>query len=225
MQKKFLLLLAPLLLSSFPAAAEDREWVPYKKFVETLYLDKFYNVPPEQRDKVKLLVKIQPQNKNYKPSDQILTVVHSGLKDSIPIDAAGNIDLVPNPAWIKEDALIYTSLPKGEKSSVTSSFEAKIPDTLQFDYAYVTASVKQWNQLIKDYAGMLSFLAPTFTGVEFHFAKAAQQSVTLMMKNGPKIFTANSEGDIDLKLDESLIKENPLLVLSERPASIAMNSD
>ncbi|HSY28693.1 MAG TPA: hypothetical protein VK832_14385, partial [Burkholderiaceae bacterium] len=116
MRKILLLPIIPLLLSSLPAAAEDRAWVPYKKFVETLYLDKFYNVPLAQRDKVKLLVKIQPENKNYRASDLVLTIVHSGAKVPIPINADGIIDLVPNPDWIKEDAMIYTSLPKGEKS-------------------------------------------------------------------------------------------------------------
>lgn len=225
MQKKFLLPIIPLLLSSLPAAAEDRAWVPYKKFIETLYLDKFYNVPLAQRDKVKLLVKIQPENKNYKASDLVLTIVHSGAKVPIPINADGIIDLVPNPDWIKEGAMIYTNLPKGEKSSVTSAFEAKVPDNLQIDYAYLMASVDQWNKLIKEYAGMLRFLAPTFTGVEFHFAKPAQQSVQLMTKNGPKTFTADAKGDIELKLDETLMKENPLLVLSERPAGIGMDTD
>lgn len=225
MKKRFLPLLVPLLLLNLPAAAEDRAWVPYKKFVETLYLDKFYSAPPEQRDKVRLLVKIQPENKKFKPSDLVLTVMHSGVREPIPINADGVIDLVPNPAWIKEDAVIYTSLPKGEKSSVTSSFEAPVPDTLQVDYARVMASVTQWNSLIKEYAGMLRFLAPTFTGVEFHFDKPAQQSVRLMTKSGPKTFIANAKGDIDLKLDESLMKENPQIVLSERPAGIAMNTD
>lgn len=225
MQKKFLLPLVSLIIFSLPVHAEDREWVPYKKFIETLYLDKFYSAPPEMRDKVKLLVKVQPENKNYKSSDLVLTIVHSEAKEPIPISAEGSIDLVPNPAWIKEGAIIYTNLPKGEKSSVTSSFEAKVPDTLQTNYISLMASVKQWNNLMKEYAGMLRFMAPTFTGVEFHYTKPAQQSVQIMTKSGPKVFTANAKGDIDLALDESLMKENPTLVFSERPSAIGMNTD
>jgi hypothetical protein len=224
-QRKLLLALAPLLMVTLPAAAEDREWVPYKKFIETLHLDQFYGAPPEQRDKVKLAVKIQPENKKYKPSDLVLTVVHSGVREPLPINADGIVDLVPNPAWIKEEAVIYTNLPKGEKSSVTSSFEARLPDSLQIDYGYLMASVTQWNRLIKNYAGMLRFLAPTFTGVELHFSKAAHQSLQLMTKSGAKTYTADAKGDIALKLDETLLKENPLLVLSERPAEIGMSTD
>jgi len=46
-----------------------------------------------------------------------------------------------------------------------------------------------------------------------------------MTKSGPKIFTANVKGDIYLKLDEALLKENPLLAFSERPVSIGMDTD
>jgi hypothetical protein len=224
MKAKYFLALMPLMFS-LPAMAEDREWVTYKKFVDTLYLQEFYNAPATERDKVRLLVKVQPKNKNYKPSDLVLTVVHGGAKDRLPIGADGVLEGAPNPVWLQEDAMIYTNLPKGEKSSVISSMEAKVPDSLEFDYAYLMASVTQWNHLIKEYAGMLRFLAPTFTGVEIQFAKAAHQSVQLMTKTGPKFFTADDKGYIDLKLDESLVKENPQLVLSERPANIAMSTD
>jgi hypothetical protein len=214
-----------LLPLSLPAAAADREWVPYKKFVETLYLDKFYSVAPEQKDKVRLRIKVEPENKSIKLSDLVLTISHSGAKDIIPIDANGVIDLVPNPSLIKEDAMIYTSLPKGEKLRVMSSFEAKMPDGLQTDYASVMGSVKQWNTLIKEYAGMLSFLAPTFVGVDFHYANAAHQTVQVVTRNGTKNFVADAKGDIELKLDNALLAENPSIVMSERPAEIGMISD
>lgn len=225
MNKRLLLPLFPLLLINLPAAAEDREWVPYKKFVEKLYLDKFYGAPAEQRDKVRLRVKIKPANKNYKQSDLTLTVIHAGIKEAMVIDPDGAIDLTPNQKWINEDAMIYTNLPKGEKSSVMSSFEAKMPEGLQVDYSNLMGSVTQWNSLIKEYAGMLRFLAPTFTGVDFHFAKAAHQSVQVMTRSGPKTFTADDKGDVVMKLDETLMKENPVIVMSERPSEIGMTDD
>jgi hypothetical protein len=213
------------LLFNLTAWAEDREWVTYKKFVDTLYLREFYDIPLAERDKVRLLVKVQPENKKYKASDLVLTVMHGGVKERLPISAEGVIEAVPSPVWVHEDAMIYTNLPKGEKTQVLSSMEAKVPDSLQFDYAYLYASVAQWNHLIKEYAGMLRFDAPIFTGVEFQFAKAEHQSVQLVTKSGSKIFIADDKGYIDLMLDESLLKENPQLVLSERPVSIAMSAD
>ena len=226
-KKQLLLLLPllPLLMTSLPAAAEDREWIPYKKFVETLYLDKFYNLPQEQRDKVRLRVKIEPENKNLKPADLVLTIVHSGAREVIPVDADGVINLVPNQTLIKDNAMIYTSLPKGEKSHVMSSFEAKMPDGLQTDYASLAGSVAQWNKLIKEYAGLMSFLTPKFIGVDFHYPKAAHQTVQLVSKSGTKNLTVNAEGDIELKLDDVLMAENPTVIMSERPSEIGMITD
>lgn len=225
MKKRLLLSLCSLLMLSLPAAAADREWVPYKKFVETLYLDKYYSLPTDQKDKVRLRIKVEPENKNIKLSDVVLTINHGTAKDIIPIDADGVLDLVPNPAFIKEGAVIYTSLPVGEKLHVLSSMEAKMPDGLQTDYANLMGSVKQWNKLIKEYAGMLSFFAPTFVGVDFHYPKPAHQTVQVVSRNGTKNLTVDAKGDIELKLDEVLLVENPTIIMSERPSEIGMITD
>jgi hypothetical protein len=224
MNAKYFLALFPLLFS-FSAMAEDREWVTYKKFVDTLYLQDFYSTPLEARDKVRLLVKVRPANNRYKPSDLVLTVVHGGIKERLPLSAEGVLDAAPNPVWLQEDAMIYTNLPKGETSSVTSSMDAKVPESLQFDYAYLMDSLTQWNHLIKEYAAMLRFTAPTFIGVEIQFANADHQSMQLLTKDGPKTFVADDKGYIDLQLDESIAKENPPIILSERPANIAMSAE
>ena len=222
MKKRLLLSLLPLLTISLTASAEDREWLPYKKFVEKLYLDKFYGLSPEQRDKVRLRIKVVPDNKSIKPADMVLTVVHAGSREVIPVDADGFLNLIPNPVLIKEEAMIYTSLPKSEKSQVMSSFEAKIPDGLQTDYASLMGSVTQWNKLIKEYAGALSFFAPKFVGVDFHYAKAAHQTVQIVSRSGTRNLTVDEKGDIELKLDEALIAENPTIIMSERPSEIGM---
>jgi hypothetical protein len=214
-----------LTLFNLPALAEDREWVTYRKFVDTLYLQEFYNTPLTDRDKVRLLIKVQPENKKYRTSDLVLTVKHEGIKERLPISEEGIIEAAPNPVWLHEDAMIYTNLPKGERAQILSSMEAKVPDSLQFDYAYLIASVTQWNRLIKEYAGMLRFIAPNFTGVEFQFTKPAHQSVQLMTRSGRQTFTVDDKGYIDLKLNDSLLQENPQLVLSERPVSIALSTD
>jgi hypothetical protein len=87
------------------------------------------------------------------------------------------------------------------------------------------ASVKQWNKLIKDYAGMLSFMAPTFVGVDFHFANPAHQTVQVVTHSVTKNLVADAKGDIELKLDDALVAENPKVIMSERPSEIGMTTD
>lgn len=222
--KKLLTLQLSLLIAlthSLPAAAEDRDWIPYKKFVETANIDKFYNAPANMRDKVRMLIKIAPANKSIKLSDLVLTVG----KERLPIGADGILELVPNPVWMKENPMIMTSLPKGEKTSFSPVFAAKLPDGLQFDYAILMGGVQQSNDLVKAQAGMLRFLMPKFTAIEMKFAKPAQQTLRIMAKDGVKTYTANAEGEIALKPTDALMQENPSIVLSERPVEATLGTD
>ena len=218
-------LLAMLFLATFTrsATAEDREWVPYKKFVESSYLDKFYSAPANQRDKLKLLVKVTPVNKAISVSNIALSVMHSGGKELIPINADGVVNLIPNRGWMKENPMIYTSMPKGEKTSISVTFAAKAPENLRFNYVALMGSVRQWNELINEYAGLLRFVAPKLNGIELHFAKPAQQTLQLMTKEGVKTFTADAKGSLKVKLDETWMKDDPQIVLSEHPVEIEVS--
>ena len=220
--------LLPLVLSFIiagPARAEDREWQPYKKLLEKLHLDKFYNVPMNQRDRLKLLLKLTPANKSIDPATVVLTVAHAGGKERLAIDADGMFELVPNQAWINEGAMIWTSMPKGEKVALRPVFAVQPQDGLRWSYASLMASVGQWNALIQSQAGILRFLAPKFNGVEMDFAKPAQQTVRIEAKSGVKTYTADAKGELKLKLDDTLLQENPRIVLSERPNVIGVIPD
>jgi hypothetical protein len=153
--KVSLLALAAMNFYALPARADDREWVSYKKLVEITYLDKFYRTDPGQRDQLRMLIQVMPDNKTISPSNVVLTVVHGGVKDKLPLNADGVMEFEPNPEWIKQDAMIYTNLPKSEKSAVVPIFASKTPQSLQLNYAELMASVPQWNSLIKEQAGVL----------------------------------------------------------------------
>jgi hypothetical protein len=225
--KKLLLLLLPLLTSmtlySIAAHAEDREWVSYKKLVESTYLDKFYRTDPIQRDQLRLLIQLTPENKSISPASVVLTVVHGGTKDTLPLNADGTMELEPNPEWIRDDAMIYTNLPKSEKSKINAIFATKTPHSLQLSYAELMASVPQWNTLIKEQAGILRFMLPKFNAIHLHFSKANQQSLQIMAKDGTKTYTADSKGELKLPLSEALMKDNPQIILAEKPSWVEVD--
>ncbi len=207
---------------SLPARAEDREWVPYKKFVESFYLDKFYAVEPKQRDHLRLLVRLEPVNKAISSSDITLTVVHAGGKDKLGNVVDGLLEFTPNPVWINEEAMIYTSLPKGEKVRVDALFAARTPENLQTSYADLMTGVPQWNAVIREKAGMLRFMLPKFNGVAIHFARPGQ-TVQVLAKEGAKTYIADAKGDLKIKLDDTLLQGNPQVVLSERPKMVEVD--
>lgn len=214
-----------LYASSLPAWAEDREWIPYKKLMETVYADKFYATPVNQRDKVKLQLKLRPKNPAVSPTSVILTLVHENGRQRIPIAADGEMDLPFNPAWMNDNTKILTSLSKEEKAGPTAVFASRMPEGLQWNYVALMASVRQWNDLVKTNAGVLRFLAPKFTGIELQFSKPSQQTLTVMSKEGARVFAADAKGQLKIRLDDALMKDNPQIVLSERPAEMGVSDE
>jgi len=220
MQKMKKLALTPLLLLSLAAHADEREWHPYKKLVEDLRLDKFYALPAAERDKVNLYLTIKPLNKNIKPSEVVLTVVHGSERQQLPaLSPDYRMAFVPNPKWMTDDTKILTSLPKEEKSKVDYDATTPLPEGLQWNYAPVMSSVGQMNQAIKKMAGALSMFAPSVKVVVFKFNHPAQ------LKVGGTTYNTDAKNQIKLKPESSLLKENPLMVASERPIEAELDSE
>ncbi len=201
-----------LLLLSLAAHADEREWVPYKKLVEDLRFDKFYAIPAAERDKVNLYLTVKPNNKNYKPSDVVLTVVRGAERAPLPaLTPDFRMAFVPNAKWMSDDSKIMTSLPTGEKSAIGYEATTPLPDGLQWQYAPLMGSVQQMNQVIKKMAGALSLFAPSAKAVVFKFNHPAQ------LKVGSTVYSTDGKNQIRLKPDTALLKENPLMVASEHP--------
>ena len=214
------LVLLPLLMLSLAAHADEREWVPYKKLVEDLRLDKFYALPAAERDKINLFVTVKPRNKQYKPSDVVLTVVHGSERQPLPaLSPDFRLPLTPNPKWMSDDTRIMTSLPKEEKSQVGYDAITPLPDGLQWHYAPVMSSVEQMNQAIKKMAGALSMFAPSIKLLVFKFNHPAQ------LKIGGTVYNTDAKNQIRLKPQAALLKENPLMVASERPYEAELDSE
>jgi hypothetical protein len=220
------LLAAPLaLMLALPlsAAAQEREWVPYRKLVEMVKLDKFYALPASERDKVQLYARLNPVNKAIKPTDVRLTIVDGATRQPISLDARGLALVVPNPKWLANDAKIWTSLPAGEKMSIGFDLGAVLPEGTQWNYASVMGSVPQANASVGKVAGMMSMFVPKMTAVIFKFDKPAQ--MTIKARDGERRYATDAKHQVRLKLDKDLLKENPQVALSERPFEAQIDSD
>jgi hypothetical protein len=218
-------LLSSLLLSIplSASAAGEREWIPYRKLVDTVKADKFYALPPAERDKVILYARLVPVNKAIAPPDARLVVVDGASRTPMPLDAAGRTRVNPNPQWLANDARIWTSLPNGEKMSLSFDIGAALPEAPQWNYATVMGSVPQANAAIGKVAGALSMFVPTMKTVIFKFDKPAQ--LTIKARDGERRYASDAKHQVRLKLDKDLLKENPLVALSERPFEGEIDSD
>jgi hypothetical protein len=225
MEKMKTLLAASLLLSlTLPAsAAGEREWLPYRKLVETVKADKFYALPPGERDKVILYARLKPVNKAIAAPDAKLVVVDGASRTPLALDAAGRMRLVPNQQWLADDAKIWTSLPAGEKMSMSFDIGAVLPEASQWHYASVMGAIPQSNAGIGKVAGMLSMFVPTMTSIIFKFDKPAQ--MVIKAKDGERRYASDAKHRVRLKLDKDLLKENPLVTLSEQPFEAEIDAD
>jgi hypothetical protein len=179
MEKMKTLAAASLLLSlSLSAsAAGEREWIPYRKLVEPGKADKFYALPPGERDKVILYARLIPVNKAIAPPDARLVVVNGASRTPLPLDAGGRARIVPNQQWLTDEAKIWTSLPSGEKMGISFDIGAVLPEAAQWNYATVMGSIPQANAAIGKVAGALSMFVPTMKSVIFKFDKPAQLAI------------------------------------------------
>jgi hypothetical protein len=224
MKKSLTALLLPLLLAlPFTASAEEREWIPYQKLVETIKLDRFYALPAAQRDKVLVYALLRPTNKNIALADVKLTVVDGGARHPLPLDQRGRSLIVPNPQWLADDAKIWTTLPKGEKMSLGFDLGAVLPDSLQWDYASVMGSLPQANAAIGKVAGAFSLFMPKMASVIFKFGTPAQ--MTIHAKGGEQRYASDAKNQIRLKGDKALLAENPRVTLSEKPFDAEIDTE
>jgi hypothetical protein len=208
-------LLITSLLLALPGHAAEREWLPYRKLVDVIKLDKFDALPPAERDKVILYAKLVPVNKAISPLDAGLVVVDGSSRTPMPLDAAGRARMTLNPQWMAHDAQIWTSLPKGEKMRMGFDLGAVLPEATQWRYATVMGAIPQTNAAIGKVAGALSLFVPTMKSVIFKFDKPAQ--LTIKSAGGDKRYASDAKNHVRLKLDDAMLKENPLVEVSMRP--------
>jgi hypothetical protein len=203
------------LLLALPVHAAEREWLPYRKLVDIIKLDKFDALPPAERDKVILYAKLVPVNKAISPLDAGLVVVDGTSRTPLPLDANGRARMTLNPQWMAHDAQIWTSLPKGEKMRMGFDLGAVLPETPQWRYATVMGAIPQTNAAIGKVAGALSLFVPKMKSVIFKFDKPAQ--LTIKAASGEKRYASDAKNHVKLNVDDDLLKENPLVEVSARP--------
>jgi len=68
-------------------------------------------------------------------------------------------------------------------------------------------------------AGALSMFAPSAKVVVFKFSKPAQ------LKVGTTVYSTDAKNQIKLKPDSAWLKDNPLMVASERPLEAEVDSE
>lgn len=207
------------MLLSAPALGADREWVSYARLLEMTRLERFYAAPPAERDKVRMLGTVKPNNPAIAPGSLVFTVVRGGDTKRIPVNADGSFDPAIDPGWARDNPRVLTSMPEGEKAGFSFVALPVLPSGTQFDYATLMTSVRQSNALMKAHGGLMRFMLPTFVGVSLHYPAGKTASATIRSSQGERIVSTDAGGVLRLPVDEGLLKGRAQVTLSQLPQS------
>src|ERR1041385_8698655 len=214
MVRKLPLLLAICLGAVQCVSAENAE-MPYKSLDQLCEI-----VSTIDQTKLAVIVRVGSTNKSVNPAD--IRRVLFRATGAIPVEVSTNGQILNFPhrkELAREDPPIVSNQPKGSLI-MTIFLHLVVPDSLSFRYARLADGVAEVNKAIKAQAGfLLSFLAPKAEGVVFLFPKTSggKAKVEIESASGHKEYLADTNGVIKLKLEKSLLKENPEVKMSERP--------
>jgi hypothetical protein len=208
---------ATALLAALSAFAADRAWHPYREVCERLGLLKFYAVPPAQRDRLRLLFKVDPAQ----AGGQGLVLTINAAAQAIPVrpDAKGLLAFPYDEKLLAENPDVLINLPPGEKAAFELDLQPLPPTQGQLDYVRLMGGIPQANALIREQAGMLSLIAPKLRKLVLRYDHAQGQEVTVGEGAAAAHFRVDPHGEIVIAFDEALFARNVPVIISDRPAS------
>ncbi|HEX5220593.1 MAG TPA: hypothetical protein VFZ59_13565 [Verrucomicrobiae bacterium] len=211
-----------LITTAVTHAATTNAVIPYKA------MDDLWQIA-SSADQSKLMVRVfvASTNKTVRPADIVLTI-QSASAGKIPVQLSTNgqiIDFPHRTELVRENPSIVANQPRG---TLNLFIGYKIPvEGLSFPYSRLGHAAAEANKMIKSQAGMTAMLAAKAQGVVFVFPRKSSEpaKVTILAVAGRREFIADKDGRVKLKLEESLLSENPEVQLSEKPDVVLPDMD
>ncbi len=193
-------------------------------------------------DKTKLIVQVafKSMDKATKPGE-IQIVIHSAAQGTItvPLDTNGLVIDFPHDEILrKENPTVTINHPGGMLNfNVWSYMPIQASRSFHYDQlgdgvAETIGVIAQANKILvrPSYIGWINYVDSLFSsswkfkvqGVTFVFPKTSARKATIeiMSVTGIKTYQADANGEIKLKLNKSLLLENPEVKVSENPLFI-----
>jgi hypothetical protein len=199
-------------------AANTNAVIPYKTLD-----DMFQPIGEVDPTKLEIHVFVTSRNKAVHPSDISLTI-QSAARGTFPVPLGTNGQILKFPHekdLRRENPPVIANLPKGTLNLMIT-MQLPPSDELTFRYSRLGDGVAEINKAIKTQAGLLSPLAPKVQGVAFLFPKAGagKAQVEIASAAGRREYTADKNGLVKLKLEKTLLAENPEVKVSKKPQHI-----
>jgi len=203
-------------LVSFSHANTTNAAIPYKAMDDLSQI-----AAGADQSRLFVQVFVSSRNKAVQASD-IALVIQSASQGKINVALGTNGQVLNFPhrkELVRENPFIIANQPKGTLN-LYLRYEVPPVEELTFKYSRLGNASAEANKMIKSQAGLMSWVAPKSQGVVFVFPKESKAKVSIRAAAGSKEFTADDKGLVKLKLENTLLSENPDVQLSEKPQMV-----
>lgn len=192
---------------------KDRDTMPYSDAFERMQA--FNGL--KDSDKIYLRFFVEVKKSAKKMSDVKITLDGQDLHQSVALDDDGTLGLPVSREAVDAKAEIMSNQ-GGGTVKIYYGPGIKVPEGTVFKYRDIMDGVKQSSGMMKKF---WSFLYPSFKGASLRYADARDQYVVIQKKDGDeKIVIDPDRKSIVLELDSVLYRDNPTVLVSERPKKI-----
>lgn len=193
---------------------KDRDTMPYGDAFKKM--EEFGRLKENDKIYLRFFVELK-KNSPKKISDVAITLEGAELHHPVAVEDDGTLGLPVSQAAANAKAEILSNQ-GGGTLKIYYGPGIKVPETTTFKYRDIMDGVKQSSGMMKAF---WSFLYPSFRGASLRYAEAHDQYVVIQKKDGDeKIVIDPDRRSIVLEMDSVLYRDNPTVVVSERPRKI-----
>jgi hypothetical protein len=212
------LLLSGLMMAATAFAADPvGRTIPYQKLYEPIA--KMRSGDPQGILIARLQARAAEKGKPL-PADLKLELRTGGTSQPIAFDhVSGRFELPIRADWASGDTTqIWLNYPKSEVG-ITLDFSARLPPSANTSYGRLMESLAVVERMVKQQAGIMSFMAPKFEGVELIWPAGTAQTATIGTGATAKTLRSDAQGHLRIPFD-SATPANAVVVLSSLPSSL-----
>ena len=204
-----------LLMAVAGAADAESRSIPYKKLYEPIATTR--QADPEGIMLATFRAKPSQQGQSL-PADLHLELQVGASRQPIAVGRDGVFSLPIRPEWAVTDAALWVNHPKSEVG-ISLSFSARLPPSTNTTYGRLMECLPLMKRMVKQQAGLMSFMAPSFLGVNLTYPGGSAQTAVIGSGASAKTVRSDAQGRLLLTFDEAIPASTPV-VLSAMPTSI-----
>ena len=145
--------------------------------------------------------------------------LHFGAsRQPVAFDRDGRFSLPLRADLAAGDAVLWINQPKGVVG-VSLSFTARLPQAKNTTYARLMESLPVMERIVKQQAGMMSFMVPKLQGMDLIYPIGVTQTAMVGSGASAKTLRSDAQGRMRVPLDPA-IPAGTAVVLSAMPVSM-----